>query len=56
VRESYELATKAAYKMETANGQKSVFQMVGAAERLRQPKHVRTRGTDSKLESKMERN
>jgi len=29
-----------------------VFQMVGAAtSKLREPKHVRTRGTDSKLES-----
>ena len=29
-----------------------VFQMVGAATaKLREPKHVRTRGTDSKLES-----
>jgi len=29
-----------------------VFQMVGAAAaKLREPKHVRTRGTDSKLES-----
>jgi len=30
----------------------SVFQMVGAATaKLREPKHVRTRGSDSKLES-----
>jgi len=30
----------------------SVFQMVGpATAKLREPKHVRTQGTDSKLES-----
>jgi len=37
-------------ELRTSKGR--VFQMVGAATaKLREPKHVRTRGTDSKLES-----
>jgi len=37
-------------ELRTSKGR--VFQMVGAVTaKLREPKHVRTRGTDSKLES-----
>jgi len=52
IEESFELAPKTVSGATTTNGQGREFQIVGAATaKLREPKHVRARGTNNNLES-----
>ena len=50
IEESFELAPKTVSGATTTNGQRKGVQIVGAATaKLREPKHVRTRGTNNTL-------